>query len=342
MFFRKVLLVVFILNLSACDDEKSMHITEGEISSAYKNIYFVCRHESETLPPISREAEVLYNYGTYLAHSAGPKNYSEVARYYRLSSEAGNYKASTNLHSLISQGLISSQHPEKETIDIVEKMIADGIPGGYYDIAHYLELGYGVQQDSSRANAYFRKSADMGNPDAQFYVSKLLGSIKGAGGVALEMRKCALQQGHAEAALDYGGYMRAVGDYASALIGFQEGVRFGNASSASFLRNGFLTSDPSKRLYYLGQKVDVERSKRYEVINEFLTTYESLGATVLEIDNIVPLPPAKLPDWDGTFEWKKKRDSTLPPEKPSEKIIRALSQEKGLDPQTGLSLQGAQ
>ncbi|MDU8432927.1 DUF6396 domain-containing protein, partial [Pseudomonas syringae pv. actinidifoliorum] len=59
---------------------------------------------------------------------------------------------------------------------------------------------------------------------------------------------------------------------------------------------------------------------------------------VPDIDQIVPQPPAMLPEWDGTLEWLKKRESTPPAKKPSEEMIRTLSQEKGLDPQTGLPL----
>ncbi|MFA1013344.1 MULTISPECIES: DUF6396 domain-containing protein [Pseudomonas syringae group] len=70
----------------------------------------------------------------------------------------------------------------------------------------------------------------------------------------------------------------------------------------------------------------------------FLSRYEHLGPKVPDIDQIVPLPPAKLPDWDGTFEWLKKRESTPPAEKPSEDMIRTLSQAKGLDPTTGMPL----
>lgn len=84
---------------------------------------------------------------------------------------AGNYKAATNLHDLIAQGVIESNSRSKEVIDIVKDLIARGIPGGHYDMGHYLEIGYGVKQDTSSANAYFRKAADQGNPDAQFYVA---------------------------------------------------------------------------------------------------------------------------------------------------------------------------
>ncbi|MBR8041813.1 sel1 repeat family protein, partial [Burkholderia cenocepacia] len=57
---------------------------------------------------------------------------------------------------------------------------------------------------------------------------------------------------------------------------------------------------------------------------------------VPDVDQIVPLPPAKLPPWDGTFEWEKQR-AQVPP-KPSEELIDRLAKEKHLDPATGWPL----
>jgi uncharacterized protein len=59
---------------------------------------------------------------------------------------------------------------------------------------------------------------------------------------------------------------------------------------------------------------------------------------VPDIDQIVPLPPAKLPAWDGTFQWQKDQDAAVPPPKPSDELIARLSKDKHLDPATGLPL----
>jgi len=56
-------------------------------------------------------------------------------------------------------------------LDLVEQLIKHNIPGGYYDMGHYLELGYEVEQDKEKALRYFRKAADLGNPEAQYYVA---------------------------------------------------------------------------------------------------------------------------------------------------------------------------
>ena len=342
MFYRVVFLAFLLVGLVACKKEEDLDITDDHMAYALGKLQFICVNESEHLSPVSESAQSLYNYARFLHSGLGQKDYQQIARFYRLAYAAGSYKAGTNLHTLISQGLIKSDHPGKEVIDIVEELIAAGVPGGYYDMGHYLELGYGVKQDTSRAHAYFRRAADLGSPDAQFYVSKLLEGIAPAKQVVLDMRRCAMNQGHAQSAFHYGVFLKVRHSYPEAIEGFQAGARNGHGISAGFLSGGFATPDPKDRLYYFALTEDPERSRRYKKINEFLRRYEDFGAKVPDIDNIVPLPPAKLPDWDGTFEWLKKRDSTPPPEKPSEEMIRELSQEKGLDPETGRPLSNHQ
>ncbi|QIQ72188.1 SEL1-like repeat protein [Pseudomonas coronafaciens] len=338
MITRLISTFTLCFTLYACAEKDSLNISADQMTHALERISFTCHVEADHLPSISENARQLYQYARLLETTEGPKNYRKIARYYRLASAEGNYKAATNLHTLISQGVIETDNSKKEVIDIVEGLIAQGIPGGYYDMGHYLEEGYGVKQDGSRANAYFRRAADLGNPDAQFYVSKLLEGIESAEETVTSMRRCAMNQGHAQAAFNYGVYMKVRGNYPEAIQAFQEGARYGSRNSASFLREGFSTTDASDEQYYFALPVDDKRSLRYKKIGAFLRRYDALGAKVPDIDQIVPLPPAKLPEWDGTFEWLKKRESTPPAEKPSEEMIRTLSQEKGLDPETGLPL----
>ncbi|EPN33049.1 lipoprotein [Pseudomonas syringae pv. actinidiae ICMP 18807] len=338
MFVRLVFLAILTTSLCACEKKGHDSVTDEDMTKTMERLSFVCTHEADHLPAISDDAQVLYRYALFLKSKKGVKNYQQIGRYYRLAYAAGNYKAATNLYELISQGAVESNNPANDVIDIVEDLIAKAIPGGYYDMGHYLETGYGVKQDESKANAYFRRAADQGNPDAQFYVSTLLEDIEGAEETVTSMRRCAMTQGHARAAFNYGIYMKVHGNYPEAIQGFQAGVRYGSRNSAGFLRRGFSTTDSSDEQYYFALPADDERSRRYKEIGAFLRSYDEFGPKVPDIDQIVPLPPAKLPKWDGTFEWLKKRESTPPAEKPSEDMIRALSQEKGLDPATGMPL----
>jgi hypothetical protein len=69
-----------------------------------------------------------------------------------------------------------------------------------------------------------------------------------------------------------------------------------------------------------------------------LTAYYFANPKVPELDQIVPLPPAKLPKWDGTFQWLKEYQAKVAPEKPSDELIAKLAKAKGLDPASGMPL----
>lgn len=302
------------------------------------NLAFECHREADLLPPISPNVDVLYKYGLYLQKKDGPNDFNDAARYYRIAAAHGYYKAATNLQGLISQGLAASPNGQKETIDLVEKFMSLGVPGAYYDMAHYLEVGYGVQKDNEKANAYFRRAADMGNPDAQYYIAKLLGRVVGPKDVMVQMRRCAAYQGHARAARELAGYVRANNDLEEAVKLYQQGAKSGDSTSARRLSKAFEGPPSTDELYYLGVNADQERALRYKIISKFLDRNEQLGVKVPDLDAIVPLPPAKLPAWDGTFQWQKERDNEIAPQKPSDALINQLSDERQLDPANGLPL----
>ena len=308
-----------------------------QLDFAYSGIEFHCAYEADSLPAIDHESDILYRYSVYLEKLKGKKVYDEIARYYRIASAHDHYKAAANLQFLLSTGKASSPDASKETIDLAEYYIAKGIPGSFYDMAHYLESGYGVKQDITAARAFFRRAADLGNPDAQYYVGKLLTRVPNTVAVTLAMYKCAMEQGSRLAARNYATYFKNSGLYQEALNGYQAAIRNGDVNSASRLSSSFLKVSSSDKIDYLGLKEDIDRVDRYKKITFFLSRHEHLGAKIPDIDNIVPLPPAALPEWDGTFQWKRERDSYVPVI-PSPELIEKLSAEKGLDPATGLPL----
>nr|WP_236708404.1 DUF6396 domain-containing protein [Pseudomonas sp. Root562] len=204
-------------------------------------------------------------------------------------------------------------------------------------MAHYLELGYGVKQDVAASRAYFRQAADLGNPHAQYYIGRLLSYVPNMADVMLKMYKCAMEQDSALAARYYAVYSNGSELYQEALRAHQTAIRNGNVTSAHSLENAFKGPPPSDELYYMALEQDDERVDRYGKIMFFLSRHEHLGAKIPDLDDIVPLPPATLPEWDGTFQWKRERDSAVPVI-PSAELIEKLSTEKGLDPATGLPL----
>ncbi len=126
--------------------------------------------------------------------------------------------------------------------------------------------------------------------------------------------------------------------YAESVHFYQKGAELGNGMSASMLAMAFDDASPSDKAAFLSLPNDPERARRYREIERFITSRESRNPKIPDIDKIVPLPPAKLPPWDGTFEWQKQQDAAVPPQKPSEKLVERLAKEKHLDPATGLPL----
>jgi hypothetical protein len=228
-------------------------------------------------------------------------------------------------------------------VDLASQLIDQGIPSGYNDIGTYLDAGYGLKQNKEMALRFFRKAADLGNPDAQFHVAEQLAPRDMAPTIAKQMRQCAMDQGYGRAANILGVDLQTDKFYADATKAFQKGTAAGDSSSAFFLEHAFQppspadqSRPPSDQLYFLNLPNDPERSRRYKLIGDFLDNNETRNPKVPDIDQIVPLPPAKLPPWDGTFQWQKEQDAS--PAKPSDDLIERMSKAKNLDPATGLPI----
>jgi TPR repeat protein len=334
----KLLLALFsFLMIMACSKKEEHTHDAASVDFAYSSLEFKCVYERDSLPVLSQGADVLYRYGLYLEKRKGQKDYDEIARYYRIAAAHDHYKAATNLQFMLSTGQARSPDASKEVVDLAEYYVAQGIPGAYYDMAHYLELGYGIKQNAAASKAYFRRAADLGNPDAQYYIGRLLSYVPNTADIMLAMYKCAMEQGNRLAGRSYASYSKVLGAYQESLEGYQSATRNGDANSASNLASAFEGPQISDELYYLALQQDDERVDRYKQIRYFLRRHEHLGAKVPDLDDIVPLPPATLPEWDGTFQWKRERDSAVPIV-PSAELIEKLSAEKGLDPATGLPL----
>ena len=110
--------------------------------------------------------------------------------------------------------------------------------------------------------------------------------------------------------------------------------------SASLISQGFgwdnaNTSEGTS--YYLDLKFDLERARRYDTIKTYLSDYEFMSPTVPDLDDIVPLPPTPLPEWDGKIAFQRWVEGNEPP-KPSDELIKKLADKAGLDVKTGLPL----
>lgn len=62
---------------------------------------------------------------------------------------------------------------------------------------------------------------------------------------------------------------------------------------------------------------------------------------VPEINDILPLPPAKRPAWDGKLQWLEARLANVPPKTPSAALINQLAKAMVLAPPTGKPMPGS-
>ncbi|MFJ1213659.1 SEL1-like repeat protein [Burkholderia pyrrocinia] len=309
-----------------------------DVSAVRLNLAFTCVREAEHLPPLDPEADKLFKYGRYLEKNEGPKDFSDISRYYRIAAGHGHYKANHDLQILISSGAASSPDAEKESVDLAEQLIKAGVPSGYYDIGHYVLNGYGLQRDEDVARRYIRRAADLGNADAQYYVANLLDPADAAPDIALQMFQCTAEQGHAEAANYHGVSLQTDKKFSDAAKAFQMSVAAGSSQSALVLEAAFDVNGGKEPVSNLEVHADPERVRRYDLIGKFIRTNDGLNLKVPDLDKIVPLPPAKLPQRDGTFQWQKEQDAATPPPKPSDELINEMAKAKQLDPATGLPL----
>ncbi|NMY08632.1 sel1 repeat family protein [Pseudomonas veronii] len=335
------LLLLTSLLLAACDNGSApTHPTQdpavNPLTEIKTKLAFTCVHEQ--IPSPSAEADELFRYARWLQKNNLLKQDKavdlEIERLYRIASENGHYKANINLQNGTMRGHFTLSGAEH--LRLSQQLIDVNVATGYYFIGVFLKNGSaGLKQDTAMSLRYFRKAADQGSAQAQYAVGDILAPIDIAPDVARQMRRCAAEQGNGDAAIALGVDLKNESRYQEALEVFQMGVVAGHESAAGRLEEAFRGHPPSDRLYYLGQQEDLERAERYEKIWSLLADYSYANPKVPEINDILPLPPAKLPTWDGKLQWLEARLANVPPKKPSEALIQQLAKAKLLEPATG-------
>ena len=314
-----------------------------------QHLAFTCVHE--TKPPLSPDTQKLYNYALYQdLHNMwrgkkGDGVWQNAAVYYRIAAANGDYKANIRLQYLLRSGRATTQNA-KDEVYYLNKQLEKQLPAtAYYNLYGYLTKGYGVKTAKKEGRfAYLRKAADMGSREAQYEIAEILDAMQDDR--TFELRKklkvqffsCASEQGLGEASLALGIILKLWHDYPAAVKAFHQGVKNGNYQSAGRLSDGFnKKTTVNNEIDYLALKPDAERKARYEKIWDYLFDHNYLQPKVPDLDKIVPLPPAKLPPWDGKIEFQRWYEGASPP-KPSDELVRRLAAQAGLHWQTGLLL----
>ena len=327
------------------DEYKARKIKMEKMEQLQANLEFVCKHEEK--PELSQETQQLYNYALYhdlhnmWTGKKGDAVWNGLARYYRIAAMNGDYKANIRLQYLLKSGRISSDMPQTEVHNLNEELAKQLPATAYYNLYGYLDVGYGVRTEKDGKYAYLRKAADLGSREAQYVVADMLGKINDDDTLEMriklidQLRACASEQGLGDASEMLGLRLERKKEYPKALEAFHQGVKNGSELSASVLSEVFNNKRENKYLDDLNLKEDSERARRYKIIGDYLYEKDYLQPKVPDLDEIVPLPPAKLPEWDGKIAFQRWFEGGAPP-KPDEALVRRLAWQAGLNGDTGL------
>ena len=313
---------------------------------------FTCKKEVQ--PPLSEETQQLYNYALYhdlhnmWTGEKGDDVWNGLARYYRIAAANGDYKANVRLQYLLNTGRISTDMPQTEVHNLNEELAKQLPATAYYNLYGYLDEDYGVRTEEGGKYAYLRKAADLGSREAQYTVAEMLADIEDSEEtqeafkyrlkLVKQLRSCASEQGLGEVSSNLGISLQMDKKYQEALKVFHQGVKNGDSISALVLSHAFESGVQADNLNFLDVSPDDERVKRYHMISSYLSRYDYLQPKVPDLDEIVPLPPAKLPKWDGKIAFQRWFEGGAPP-KPSEALMQKLANQAGLRVDNGLDLE---
>lgn len=327
------------------DEYKARKIKMEKMEQLQANLEFVCKHEEK--PELSQETQQLYNFALYhdlhnmWTGKKGDAVWNGLARYYRIAAMNGDYKANIRLQYLLKSGRISSDMPQTEVHNLNEELAKQLPATAYYNLYGYLDVGYGVRTEKDGKYAYLRKAADLGSREAQYVVADMLGKINDDDTLEMriklidQLRACASEQGVGDASDMLGIRLGRKKEYQKAIEVFYQGVKNGSDSSARRLAHAFSGKPKEGDMYFLNLSEDQERSRRYSIIEDYLSDKDYLQPKVPDLDDIVPLPPAPLPKWDGKIAFQRWFEGEAPP-KPDEALVRRLAWQAGLNGDTGL------
>ena len=323
--------------------------TMKTVEEIKKNLEFTCVHEKR--PPLSEETQQLYNYALHrdLNHmwpgQRGDGFWDELLPYYRIAAANGDYKANVRLQFLLNDGWTKVPYVEAEAeTQKLYKMLHKQLPAtAYYLLKGYIEDGYGVSAPPDSELAFLRKAADMGNREAQYTLGQMISSLDDEETrefrlkLMMKLYRCASEQGQGNASYWLGMFLPDYHKYDEAVRAYHQGVKNGNYLSAFILSNAFKAGKEKGNNNFLDVEIDEERARRYSIIDSYLSTYEFMSPTVPDLDDIVPLPPSPLPEWDGKIAFQRWVEGAEPP-KPSDELLNKLADKAGVDVKTGLPL----
>ena len=278
---------------------------------------FACKRELNVAPPLDPQAEIWYQEALALDTPdlwKDDRNWPLIIELYKKAANRKHWKAMNNLATLYQTGVWGLKDSNKVLVPrnpeaamaLTENAMRTGVPLAYAVMGNYYADGFVVKKDPTAAWAFWQKAANMGSSFAQFTIGRSLNAALEKDEpererwsnevIGLKMLECAFAQGNGDAAEALGiEYDVIQKDKSRALHYFHDGVKFGSAGSADYLRGEF-----QKVGGLAPGGVDNSRADRYRVFKKALEHNPDLRFP--NLDNVLPLPPTKLPQWSGKPE----------------------------------------
>jgi hypothetical protein len=279
---------------------------------------FTCAHEATKVPPITNEAEALFQQGLMLTSPGmwpNTRNWPKAMDLWEQAAAKGHWKALMMIANTLQEGEgENSEHGQfyverdsERAVQTVEQGMKLGIPEAFWRMGVYHGQGMGVDQSTDREWAFYELAADLGSPIAQTLLGEALRGkydapmygFWGNRAVAFKMLECAYSQGNSKAAyvlgVNLGVEAESTGDKAMSertLRVFHDGVKWGSEDAANYLFGAFDDGDA-----LVDHRIDRARARRYDLLGDAL--YDNPDLRFPNLDKVLPLPPAPLPQWNG-------------------------------------------
>ncbi len=299
-----------------------------DIHQKQSNINFInvasptCDNESQYFPalPANPKADLYYRAAYKIKGQRDTKHYKQMYILGHKAADMGHWKAKLLMADLYLQRTKSyyfELKPEQSRAYIDELMIQN-VPAAFYEMSQNRNNKYsGFLQSPAPASFYLYRAAQLGHPQALVDVSKIFLTVK-RHKEARALLECGLKQGAGGAAandLSRSEFLNAQNhnDWVRAFGYLYAGAKAGDYSSMSEFQIREAQYQKKNPNYYL----NAEFVKRAEILKFALNPQfwhddpyrkskgrdpQVKGNVFLKFPNlekIIPLPPAKLPPWNG-------------------------------------------
>ena len=290
---------------------------------------FTCRQQAASAPVPTPQAQEWHEQALTLTSGdrwANERDWPQAMKLWEQAAAQGHWKAELMWLQIARTGAgIDGEkgrfrvepQPEEVVVSRMEALMRQGVADAFFWMGEFHGSGYGVDFSTDRAWAFYELAADLGSPLAQTEIADVLGLGRRdmeKPGVAewsnlpllYRLLECAHAQGYGRASYELGSNLNVdakgerifapsttpQGQFARALQILHDGVKFGSEESANSLFAAFDDGDAR-----VNHWIDPSRARRYKTLADALWLNPDLRFP--NLDKVLPLPPAQLPQWDG-------------------------------------------